>query len=471
MNILFCIADDASHFGCYGHEFVNTPSIDSLAENGMKLNRMYTSNPKCAPSRASLLTGMHTWQLEEACNHFGLFNSKFSVYPDLLEEAGYHVGFTGKGWSPGDFLAGGFTRNPAGPVYNNFKMLPPEGSNIAVNDYTKNFESFLEEKEIDQPFCFWFGCHEPHRPYNFGENRKSDQLERVKVPPFLPDTPEVRQDFIDYAFEIEWFDKHVGQMVKILEEKGLLEDTLILVTSDNGMPFPRVKGQMYENDFNLPCIVYHKNEIKPGTESDALVSFTDIGPTFLDGAGLKSHPQMVGKSLLPLFRQEEDYLENEVVYMAKERHDLGRLDDKAYPVRVIRDKDYLYIMNLKPELWPSGNPETGFTNCDSSVTKDEVLRRHQEGYSYYFDLCFGKRPYEELYFIEDDPYCMQNLANQESLSDQKNKLKNQLVKALLETQDPRMTGQGDCFDTYAYIGADNHSYKAYTEGRYSKQKF
>ena len=102
-NILFAIADDASHMSAYGPSFLHTSNFDRVAKEGVLFANAFTTNPKCAPSRACILTGRMTWQLEEACNHFGVFPSKFPVYTDLLEKSGYHVGYTGKGWAPGDF--------------------------------------------------------------------------------------------------------------------------------------------------------------------------------------------------------------------------------------------------------------------------------------------------------------------------------------------------------------------------------
>jgi len=254
-NILFAIADDASHFSAYGHRFVNTPGFDRVAREGVLFENAFTVNPKCAPSRACILTGMHTWQLEEACNHFGVFPSKFQVFPDLLEAAGYFVGFTGKGWAPGDYAAGGFERNPAGPEFSG-RTLDPPSSTISKKDYAGNFADFLSERPDDQPFCFWYGGHEPHRRYEEGEGiRNGKRIEDVEVPEYWPDTDVVRSDILDYAFETEWFDSQLNEMLELLEANGELDNTIVVVTSDNGMPFPRVKGQMYEDDFHLPLAV------------------------------------------------------------------------------------------------------------------------------------------------------------------------------------------------------------------------
>lgn len=474
-NILFAIADDASHMSAYGHRFLNTPNFDRVAEEGILFENAFTTNPKCAPSRATILTGMHTWQLEDACCHHGIFPSKFCVYPDLLKKAGYYTGFTGKGWAPGDWEKGGFNHNPAGPEFNTVKLTPPENTLISDKDYASNFEIFLENKPKDKPFCFWYGAHEPHRKYIEGEGiRSGKKLEDVDVPSYFPDNNTVKSDILDYAYEIEWFDRHLGLMIEKLEKRNMLENTLIVVTSDNGMPFPRVKGQMYEQDFHLPLALCWKNATNGGRRVNDLVSFIDLAPTFLEAAGIPKHTQMNGTSLMEIIKSGKSGWINEkrnVVYMGRERHDMGRKNDIGYPVRCIRTKQYLYVHNFKPELWPAGNPETGFTNCDSSPTKSFILKQHENGQHDYFNLCFGKRPKEELYNIIRDPECINNLAYNREYYEIKTELWNNLKQKLMDTNDPRIFGNGDIFDRYEYTGHAAHSWKAYKEGWFEKQKY
>jgi N-sulfoglucosamine sulfohydrolase len=475
-NILFAIADDASHMSAYGHKFVNTPNFDRVAEEGILFKNAFTTNPKCAPSRASILTGRHTWQLEEACNHCGIFPAKFRVYPDLLEEVGYFVGYTGKGWAPGDWEKGGFARNPAGVEYNDRKLTPPVDTNISNKDYAANFDEFLNNKPAGRPFCFWYGAHEPHRHYNEGEGlRAGKKLDDVEVPPYLPDSDIVKSDILDYAYEIEWFDRQLGLMLDKLQESGELDNTLIVVTSDNGMPFPRVKGQMYEDDFHLPLALCWKESCPGGREVEDLVSLMELAPTFLEAAGLKMDPQMPEKSLMDIIKSDESgqvVESRDRVYMGRERHDMGREGDVGYPVRCIRTKRYLYVKNFKPELWPAGNPETGFTNCDSSPTKSLILEMKEKGLDdNYYNLSFGKRPGEELYDIKKDPACINNLADKDKYQEIKDELWKDLKKKLEETGDPRISGNADIFDEYEYVGQAKHSWKNYIEATFEKQSY
>ena len=175
-NILFVIFDDwgYNHAGVYGCDWIKTPNFDRVANEGVRFTNCFTSNPKCSPSRATILTGRNTWQLREAVDHMSIFPKGLTVYPDLLEKAGYFVGMTGKGWGPGDWESTGYPHNPAGREFQKFKLKPPY-TGISPVDYVRNFEDFLGQKKKDQPFCFWMGGHEPHRPYEEGSgvDRKS----------------------------------------------------------------------------------------------------------------------------------------------------------------------------------------------------------------------------------------------------------------------------------------------------------
>ena len=246
-NILFCIADDASfhHFGAAGCSWVSTPAFDRVAAEGIFFSRCYTPNAKSAPSRAILLTGRYSWQLKEAGNHVTNFPAEFKVFTEALSENGYRVAFTGKGWAPGDpGIKDGVPRKFTGDSFQTRKTQAPTTA-VSSNDYAANFSDFLDTVEAGKPWFFWFGAMEPHRAYEYGSGaakggKSPDMIDRV--PAFWPDSETVRNDMLDYAFEIEYYDLHVGRMIAELEKRGLLHNTVIIVTSDNGMPFPRAKG-------------------------------------------------------------------------------------------------------------------------------------------------------------------------------------------------------------------------------------
>jgi len=461
-NILFCIADDATwkHMSAYGNTWVNTPNFDYIAENGLLFNNAYTPNAKCGPSRSIVLTGRNTWQLEEAANHLAYFPTKFKTYPEALAEQGHHVGYTGKGWSPGTALnEDGSKRELLVKRYNRIKTTPPT-KGIAKVDYSANFKDFLKKRKNDEPFCFWYGGHEPHRSYEYGTGvsvgkKKLEQIDSVFS--YWPDSETIRNDMLDYAFELEYFDKHLGEMLDVLRETGELDNTIIVVTSDNGMPFPRVKGLSYEHANHLPLAIMWKDGIKnPNREIDDYVSFIDFAATFMDVSGydatdLGMQP-LQGKSLVPLFsisRENNKSDEQDYVLLGQERHDVGRPNDVGYPVRGIIKDDFMYLINFEEDRWPAGNPETGYTNTDGSPTKTEILEMNRQGKDQKFwQLNFGKKPHEELYHVTVDEDCTHNLAQDEDYQARKQEMKEILLTELKKQKDPRMFGNGDIFDNY-----------------------
>ncbi len=477
-NILFAIADDASwkHFGAYGCDWVKTPAFDRVASEGILFTRCYTPNAKCAPSRSCILTGRNSWQLEEAANHSPLFPAKFKTYAEALGENGYFVGSVAKGWAPGDpGEMNGVKRQLTGPKFDEFKTDPP-AKFISNNDYAKNFEAFLEARPAGQPFCFWYGSTEPHREYEFeaGERIGGKNISEIdEVPAFWPDVDTIRKDMLDYAFEIEYFDSHLQKMLQTLEEIGELENTIVIVTADNGMPFPRIKGQVYEYSNHLPLAIMWPDGISnPGRIVDDFVNFIDFAPTYLDVAGLNAEKagmqSVTGKSLTDIFysdMEEKVATERNFALVGKERHDVGRPNDEGYPVRGIFKGDFLYLRNFHPERWPLGNPETGYLNCDGSPTKTFILdTRRKQGITEYWQLNFGKRVSEELYYISEDPFCMTNLADDIRFTKLKLELEIEMVEKLTEQGDPRISGEGKIFDNYSYYGEVQNYYNRFIAG-------
>ncbi len=465
-NILFVIADDWGwpHAGAYGATWLKTPAFDRVASEGVLFKNCFTSNPKCSPCRASILTGRNSWQTENAICHFGIFPKKWAVYPDLLEEAGYRVGFTGKGWGPGDFQAGGFTRNPAGPGFQARKNPPPAGG-ISNTDYAGNFNDFLASGDPSKPFCFWLGGQEPHRDYEPGSGMRAGKKPAdVTVPSYLPDAAVTRNDMLDYAVEVEWFDTHLGRALKLLEARSQLDNTLIVVTSDHGMPFPRVKGQIYEHGFHVPLAIRWGSRVKSARTVDDFINVRDFAPTFLEAAGVTRPSSITGKSFLDVLLKPAsgwvDRSRNRML-IGKERHDIGRPNDWGYPVRAIRTPEYLYVHNYHPERWPVGNPETNYPNCDNGPTKTFITFRFDD----YYRLCFGYRPEEELYRVDEDSDCVKNLAGDPTLAALKKQLRTEMDTALKAEGDPRLNGNAAVFETYRYLGARTHAYDTWEKAR------
>lgn len=456
VNILFCIADDAGHMSAYGTRWVNTPAFDRVARQGILFENAYTCNAKSAPSRAAIITGRNSWQLKEACNHWPTFPSEFKSYPEALADNGYYVGFTGKGWGPGIANdADGNKRNITGKQWNEKKLVPPT-TNISNVDYASNFKAFMEARPKDQPFCFWYGSLEPHRGYEYASairaGKKVSQID--SVPSYWPDNEIVRTDMLDYALEIEHFDTHLGRILKTLEESGELDNTLVIVTSDHGMPFPRCKGQEYNNSNHIPMAAMWKGGlVKPGRKVDGYISVIDIAPTLLEATGISFKQSgmkaITGRSFMDILKNRKTDTDRDFVMIGKERHDVGRPDDQGYPIRGFIRGDYLYLKNFETNRWPAGNPETGYMNVDESPTKTEILKaRRKLGTAHYWQQSFGKRSTEELYNINKDPNCMVNLSEKTEYESLLRKMEKEMTSRLVEQEDPRMFGRGEIFDRY-----------------------
>jgi len=456
-NILFAISDDQSwpHTGINGCKTVNTPAFDRVAKNGILFNNAICAAPQCSPNRAALLTGRHVWQLEEAGTHASNFPKKFNVFPDLLENAGYEVAYTGKPWGPGNWEISGRKRNPAGESFNKIKYAEKPVEGIGDLDYSANFEDFMEKRNTHKPFCFWYGSSEPHRRFKKGIGLEAGKSPaEVEVPSFLPDTDIVREDILDYCTEIEWFDKHLGTMLDVLEQAGELENTLVVVTSDNGMAFPRAKANLYEYGTHVPLAIQWPAKVKSGRVVKDLISFTDYAPTFLEAASQRIPADMSGSSFLNILLSTDDGIINpakKYIQSGRERHTHARPENFGYPIRSLRSQEYLYLMNLKPERWPAGDPmgEGGYFDVDASPSKQLLLDgRNDPGTKKYFNAAFAIRPPEELFKISEDPDCMNNLAESPQYSEIKNKMKKELVKRLKSQQDPRFSGKEDIFESY-----------------------
>lgn len=478
-NIMIAMADDASYpfMGAYGTYWIKTPAFDRVAREGILFQNCYTPNAKCAPSRSCFLTGRNSWQLEAAANHWPYFPEKFKVYTEVLAEHGYYTGHTAKGWAPGIAEdTNGNKRLMTGKAFNTIKLDPP-ARYINNIDYAGNFKVFLDSVPENTPFCFWYGCTEPHRFYEFraGVDKGGKSISQIgSVPPVWPDVDSVKIDMLDYAFELEWFDRHLSSMLDLLQNRGMLENTIVIVTGDNGMPFPRVKGQVYDHSNHLPlAIMWMNGIISPGRKCDDYVNFIDFAPTFLELAGITENESgmqpIQGKSLSDILFSDRTGMENvnrDFVLVGKERHDIGRPGDVGYPVRGLVRDGYLYLHNFKPERWPGGNPETGYLNVDGGPTKTVILNdRRKNGKSRYWDLDFGKRPEEELYNIVEDPWCTVNLAKADSLNDIRELMKKEMESKLKKQGDPRMFGNGDVFDQYPYADEkDRNFYERYMSG-------
>ena len=444
-NIVFCIADDASpHFGVYGYDWVKTPNIDTVAKAGLIFDNAYTPTAKCAPSRAAILTGRNPWQLEEAGNHQAYFPHKYKAFSEALQDSGVLVGSYGKVWGPGEAKhADGSPRD--------FALTAAKGSGPG-----DAFKTFLASRKDKQPFFFWFGSKNPHRPYklNAGVEAGKKTTDIKHVPGYWPDNETVRSDMLDYAMEVEAYDTEVGQVIDVLKATGEMDNTLLVITSDHGMPFPRSKGHNYDVANHIPLIVHWPAVVNArGTHVQDFISFIDLTPTFLAVHGINAATaglqSVTGPSGLDGVKGKPER-ERKLVILGRERTDVyarpGSPTGLGYPIRAIREGDMYYIHNFKPDRWPCGNPELGLLDTDNSPTKSFIADSGTK--NSFWQFCYGFRPQEELFDLSKDPDCIINLAEDTGHREQAAKMKDKLFSILKEQNDPRILGTGDVFDNY-----------------------
>ncbi len=438
-NILFAISDDQSwaHTGATGDPVVKTPAFDRVAGEGALFTRAFCASPSCTPSRGAILTGQEPWRLKENANLWSTLRKEFAVYPDLLEQAGYAVGHTSKGWGPGDFRAGGRGRNPAGPGF-------------------RSFEAFFDKRPDDRPFCFWLGSTDPHRPFKKGSGVASGKKPGdVRLPAFLPDLPEVRSDILDYLVEVERWDRTVGRALARLERAGELDNTIVIVTSDNGMAFPRAKCNLYDHGTRMPLAIRWPERVKPDRRVDDFVSLVDVAPTLLEAAGVDVPEAVTGRSLMNVLASSKSGQvdpSRDKVFTGRERHVFFREGGKGYPCRALRTDRYLYIRNVEPERWPAGPPPS-YPDCDGSPTKYLMIDKQKDKrVRHCYALAFEKRPAEELYDVNKDPDQIQNVAALPEHTEAKKALRAELDAWMRRIDDPRASGKGEVFDTYEYYG-------------------
>ncbi len=440
-NIVFCMADDWSwpHAGILGDPVVKTPNFDRVAREGVLFEHAFVSTPSCTPSRFSILTGQHHWRLREGDSLGGSLREEFDVYTEMLEAAGYRIGRYGKG---------------AWPSKHTFRNRDSFGKQF------RSFDAFIKERRPAEPFCFWFGGADPHRPYQWQVGVDSRiQLENVRVPACLPDHPTVRTDLADYYWEVRRFDREVGQILTRLETMGELDNTILVVSGDNGMPFPRCKATLYDLGTRVPLAVRWGAKVPGNRTVEDFVNLCDFAPTFLEAAGLQPGEAMTGRSLLPILRSDRSGQIDPArtfVLTGMERHVY------PYPARAIRTRDFLYIRNFDPAAWPTGeikgrSPHYDFVkqpwptepgafsyNIDPSPTK-QFLRQHRNDpdVKRVADLTFARHPKEELYDLKKDPDQLHNVAGDPTYAETAKKLRRQLEVELVKSDDPRMAVTDD----------------------------
>lgn len=498
-NILFVFADDwGRHAGAYAkidgpggiNDVVRTPHFDRLCDEGVLFRSAFISAPSCTPCRSALLSGQHFWRTGRGAILLGaVWDGSQPSYPLILKESGYHIGKSYKVWGPGtaiDEPHGGrrHAYEQAGRKVNQFSQNVTQqlaqgtdleaAKQMLYDEVLANFNAFLDDREEGQPFCFWYGPTNVHRKWIQGSGKKlwginPDDL-KGKMPPFLPDVPEVREDLADYFGEIEAFDATLGLLIDRLQEIGELDNTLVVVSGDHGAPgFPYGKCNLYDFGAAVPLAIRWGKAV-PGRVVDDLISLTDLAPTFLDVAGLEIPERMTGKSLVPILKSDQQGQvdpERTRIFTGRERHvDRARGDYMPYPQRAIRTHEFLYIVNFRPDRWPLGDPyrldgddpptaeevtETTFVTLpdeDAGPTKAWLVGvRNTPEWKDHFNWVYGRRPREELYDLKTDPHQVSNVAQDPAYAEQRAKLEQQLFEELKQTGDPRLINDGEFFET------------------------
>ena len=334
-NFVVFIADDMAWDDCgaYGHPKIRTPSIDRLAQQGLRFDNAFLTCSSCSPSRCSILTGRypHATGAEEL--HRPLPADQ-TTFVDVLREGGYYVASIGK-WHLGKDAKRRVDRLEEGVKRLDEKVL-----------------STLRERPRQKPFCLWLAFTDPHRPYSADAIEKPHAPEDAVVPPYLPDVPETRGDLALYYDEIARLDGVVGRTLAELDRQGIADETLVLFLSDNGRPFPRCKTTLYDSGIKTPFVVRWPGHVTPDSVSDSLVSSVDIAPTLVELAGLTAPSTFQGKSFAPILRDPKAETRRYVFA----DHDWHDFDDHQ---RAVRSKQYKYIRNDYVDI-PLTPPPTPF---------------------------------------------------------------------------------------------------------------
>lgn len=445
-NILLILADNWRWptAGALGDPLARTPTFDRIVREGVLFTHAFNPVPSCSPTRACLLTGRQAHELGERANLHSGFPRDPPVVTHLLREAGYEIGFSGKGWGPGDFAGSGWTENPVGPRH-------------------ADFAAFHAGRDTTRPFFFWLGdtataTRGGTLPHLAAARQVLDPAALV-VPPDLPDCPEVRDDLLNYYGGVMALDTDAGRAVALLEQAGQLADTVVIYTSDNGWQMPRGLANCYDSGSRVPLAIRWGDHLAAGRTVDAFVNIGDLGPTFLELAGLAPPAAMTMHGIRALLEGRPDPAPRDAVFMERERHANVRHDDVGYPMRAVRTRDFLYVRNLRPERWPAGDPDVFFIHgrpfgdVDTTRVKDFLLdHRDDPAQAAHVARIFGKRPGEELYDLRHDPQQLTNVAGASEHAATLARLRGRVDAWMRETHDPRVDPAYDAWDTFPYHG-------------------
>jgi arylsulfatase A-like enzyme len=391
-HLVLFISDDHGYLDSpvYGSKAVRAPNMQKLAAEGMIMTNAFCGSPTCVPSRAVLMSGLHSARNGAEANHSQM-KSSVKTLPTYLKALGYHTAHFGKNH---------FQPRTSYPDME-FVKSEIQGGTLNNDLDTKAVDAWLAARQSKEPLCLIVGCHSPHVYWPADEGYDPKQVE---LPPSFVDTPETRAERVKYYTDITNTDRQLGEVLESAR-KHLGENALFIYTSDNGAQWPFAKWNLYDAGIRMPFIASWPGKIKPGSRCDAMLSFTDIVPTFVEAAGGKPPGELDGRSFLPVMTGAAQRHRSEIFATHS-----GDGNMNVYPMRCIRTDRYKYILNLNPEFEygthiDRAGPRDGKIYWDSWVEKSktdvkaaETIKRYQA------------RPREELYDVARDPHEMQNLA-------------------------------------------------------------
>lgn len=305
-NILLLLSDDHSYpfVGCYGDTNVSTPVLDQIAAEGLKCHRFFTAAPQCVPSRASLMTGRSPVAARMTRFSSPLPRDEISLPELLRDQAGYYTGICGRNFH---LDGSNSTRHPAADgILEKYQLKTFQQRVDVLNqcpdpEVSSQVKRFLDAKPEGKPFFLWANFSDPHHPWTPDSPDRPDPS-RLQVPAHWPDYPEMRGQLADYFGEINRLDRRIGEVVQVLRDYQVFEETLLVFLGDNGAALPHGKGSLYDPGSNVPCILRWPGVIQPGRESRDLLSGEDLAPTLLEAAGVPPLARMSGRSFLGLLQ-------------------------------------------------------------------------------------------------------------------------------------------------------------------------
>ncbi|GAA5120315.1 sulfatase [Luteolibacter yonseiensis] len=502
-NVLFIFADDWGRYAGIYHKnaapgsplsalnaFVKTPNFDAIASQGVLFRNAHVNAPSCTPCRSSLLSGQYFWRTGRGAILRGaVWDPAIPSFPLLLRDSGYSIGKSYKVWSPGTpvdapFDGQKYNYQVASRRFGQFsqhvtKLIGNGRSSDAAkqelyDEVRGNFRLFLDKRDHSQPFHYWFGPTNTHRAWEKGSgkalwNIDPDSL-KGKLPPFLPDVPEVREDLADYLGEVAALDAAIGTVIDELKKSGEYDNTLIIISGDHGAPgFPNGKCNLYTFGTGVSLSISGPG-VKGGRVVDDFVNLTDLAPTILEAAQVPVPAAVTGRSLWSILRSEKSGQVDPAwtwTVTGRERHVAeAREGYLPYPQRAIHSGQHLYIINFKPDRYPMGRfdlldtesakltpglilkeTRSVIADIDAGPTKSWLIanRSTPQGKPF-FDRAFDKRPREELYDLAKDPYETVNVASDPAYAAIRKDLETRLLAELKRTGDPRLENDGAYFE-------------------------